>query len=63
MKKTVYYELLVYGVIESTNHLRSFYVGDIHFKNLDQAQEQEIRIILIIFIDKNHFKKGKYGTL
>ena len=29
---------------------------------LDQAKEQEIRFLLIIFIDKNHFKKGKYGT-
>ena len=28
---------------------------------LDQAQEQEIRFLLIIFIDKNDFKKGKYG--
>ena len=28
---------------------------------LDQAQEQEM-FLLIIFIDKNHFKKGKYGT-
>ena len=27
---------------------------------LDQAQEQEIRFLLIIFIDKNHFKEGKY---
>ena len=27
-----------------------------------QAQEQEMRFLLIIFIDKNHFKKGKYGT-
>ena len=27
----------------------------------EQAQEQEIRFPLIIFIDKNHFKKGKYG--
>ena len=28
----------------------------------DQAQEQEIRFLLIIIIDKNHFQKGKYGT-
>ena len=29
---------------------------------LDQAQEQDIIFLLIIFIDKNQFKKGKYGT-
>ena len=29
----------------------------------DQSQEQEIRFLLIIFIYKNHFKKGKYGTM
>ena len=29
---------------------------------LGQAQEQELKILLIIFIDKNQFKKGKYGT-
>ena len=29
---------------------------------LDQAQEQEIRFRLIMFIDKNHFKKEKYET-
>ena len=28
----------------------------------DQAQEQEIKFLLIIFINKNHFKKGKYET-
>ena len=28
----------------------------------DQAQEQETRFLLIIFIDKNRFKKGKYET-
>ena len=28
----------------------------------DQSKEQEIRFLLIIFIDKNHFKKVKYGT-
>ena len=26
----------------------------------DQAQEQEIRCFLIIFVHKNYFKKGKY---
>ena len=29
----------------------------------DQSQEQEIRFVLIIFIDKNHFKKGKNGIM
>ena len=29
----------------------------------DQAQEQEISFLLVIFIDKNHFKKGKSGTI
>ena len=28
----------------------------------DQAQEKEIRFLLNIFIDKNHFQKEKYGT-
>ena len=63
--------VLVYGVLESTNDLINIYVGHIHFKKLrkfqtllhDQAQEQQIRFLLIIFIDKNHCKKGKYGTM
>ena len=29
---------------------------------LDQAQVQEMRCLLIIFVDKNHFKIEKYGT-
>ena len=50
-------------------------MGHINFKKLmkflkfneifqlhDQAQEQKIRFLLIIFIDKNRFKEGKYGT-
>ena len=28
----------------------------------DEAQEQEIRFLLIILIDKNHSKKEKYET-
>ena len=28
----------------------------------DQAQEQEIRFLLITFFYKNHFKKEKYET-
>ena len=66
-------QVLVYGVLKSTNDLRSIFVEHIHFKKLmkfysnisllhDQAQKQEIRFLLIIFIYKNHFKKGKYGT-
>ena len=42
-------QALVYGVLESTN-------------DHDQPQKQEIRFLLIIFIDENHFKKGKHGT-
>ena len=56
-------QVLVYGVLEPTNDLRSVFVGYIRFKKLtkfrkfvetffllhDQAQEQEIRFILIIW--------------
>ena len=67
-------QVLVYGFSESTNDLRSIFVGQIMetYENsriywnisllLDQAQEQDIIFLLIIFIDKNQFKKGKYGT-
>ena len=67
-------QVLVYGFSESTNDLRSIFVGHIMetYENsriywnisllLDQAQEQDIIFLLIIFIDKNQFKKGKYGT-
>ena len=48
-------QVLVYGLLESTNDLRSISVRHIHFKKL-----QEIRFRSIIFIDKKHFKKGKY---
>ena len=65
-------QVLVYGLLESTNDLRSIF-GTHPFQKtyeiskmywnisllLDQAQEQEIRFLLIIFIDKNHFKKGQ----
>ena len=48
-------------------HIILFFLGnDTKNRNisllLEQAQEQEIRFSLIMFIDKNHFKKGKYGT-
>ena len=69
-------QVLVYGLSESTNDLRSIFVEHIHLKKLvkfrkiywnislllDQAQEQEIRLLLIIFIDKNQFKNGTYDT-
>ena len=72
-------QIVIYGVLESTNDLRSVFVGHIHFQKLSKnftiawnieifhycmtrAQEQEIRFLLIIFIHKNHFKKGKYET-
>ena len=68
-------KVLVYGLLESTNDLRTIFVGHIDFKKLmkiwkfieiyslllGQAQKQETRFLLITFIDKNHFKKGKYG--
>ena len=54
-------QVLFYGLLESTNWLRSIFVGHISLLH-DQAQEKEIMFLLIIFIDKNHFKKGKYGT-
>ena len=69
-------QVLVYGLSESANDLRSIFVEHIHLKKLvkfrkiywnislllDQAQEQEIRLLLIIFIDKNQFKNGTYDT-
>ena len=70
-------QVLFYGVLEPTNDLRSIFAGHIlcsfetyevskinwnisllHYK----AQGKEISFPLIIFIDKNHFKKAKYGT-
>ena len=66
-------QVLVYGVLESINDLRSIFVGHIHYEiskiywNIslldDQAQVQEIRFVLIILIDKDHFKKQKYGSV
>ena len=70
-------QVLVYEVLESTNDLRSMFVVHINFKKLmkfwkfieiflllhGQTQEQERRCLLVIFIDKNHFKKGKYGAM
>ena len=61
---------------QTSTHLsivRVIFVRHIHFKKLmkfqkcieifhDEAQEQEIRFLLIILIDKNHSKKEKYGT-
>ena len=65
-------QVLVYGVLESTNDLRSVFVGHIYYDIskiywnisllLDQTQEQEIRFLLTIFIYKRYFKKEKYGT-
>ena len=70
-------QVLVYEVLESTTDLRSIYVGHMYLKKLmqfqkiywnisllhDQAQKQEIKFLLVIFTDKNHLKKGKYGTI
>ena len=70
-------QVLVYEVWESTNDLRSVFLGHIHLKKLmklilktfwnvsvlhNQAKAQEIRLLLIIFIDENHFNKEKYET-
>ena len=62
-------QVLVHGLLEWTNDLRRIFVEHIHFKKYwnisllhDQAQEQEIRFLLIIFVAQNHFKKGKYGA-
>ena len=54
-------QVLFYGLLASANWLRSIFVGHISLLH-DQVQEKEIMFLLIIFIDKNHFKKGKYGT-
>ena len=64
-------QVLVYEVLESTNDFKSIFVGYIHLKKFieilsllhDQIQHQEIRFLLIIFIYKNHFKKGKYEII
>ena len=66
---------LVYGLLASTRGLRSIFVGHIHLKKLMKFRKfTEIfhycltrlrnikKIVLIIFIDKNHFKKGKFGA-
>ena len=50
-------KVLVNGLFESTNDLRSVFVGHIRFKKL-----MKFRNFIIILIDKNHFKEGKYGT-
>ena len=63
-------QVLAYGVLQSTNDLRSVFVGRIHFKKLyrnisprhDQAQEQEFGCFYTMPIYKNHLKKQKYGT-
>ena len=50
-------KVLVNGLFESTNDLRSVFVGHIHFRKL-----MKFRNFIIISIDENHFKEGKYGT-
>ena len=63
-------QVLVCGVLESTIDLRSIYVGRLHFKKLMKFKNllkysivawpgsgTRIRFLLIIFIDKNHFKE------
>ena len=69
-------QVLVYGVLESTNNLRSDFVGHIHFKKLikfrkiywnipllhDQTQEHEFGCFYRMSVHKNYFKKEKYGT-
>ena len=68
-------QVLLYGLLESTNNLGSVFVGHIHFKKLMNFEnllkyftvawpgsETRNKVFLIIFIDNNHFKKRKYGT-
>ena len=66
-------QILVYGLLESTNDLRSSFVGHIHFEKLMNFKNllkyflvawigSGTTFPLIIFIDKKHLKKGKYGT-
>ena len=67
-------QVLTYRVLELTNDLIGVLWDTSIIRNLwnsknllkyftvaDQAQEQEIRFLLIIYIDKNHFKKGEHG--
>ena len=65
-------QVLVYGVLESANDLRSVFVVHAHFKKLFhifnfslfhyQTQEHEFGCLYAMSIHKNHFKKRKYGT-
>ena len=54
--------VLVYGVLETANDLRSIFVGHIHFKKLTKFWKFIKIFLRNIFINKNHFNKRKYGT-
>ena len=65
-------QVIVYGLLECTNDLKSIFLGHIHFKKLMKFQKV-IEMFhccltrlrnkkLIIFIDRSHFKIGKYET-
>ena len=65
-------QVLVYGLLESTSDWGSVFVGHIHFKKLMNFENLLKYFTVawpgsgtenkISFIDKNHFKKEKYGT-
>ena len=70
-------QILLYGFLKSNKGLRTvlqdywqnYFNKLLKFPNIieilllrDQAQEQEIRCLLTIFIHKNYFKKGKDGV-
>ena len=64
-------KVLIYGVLESKNDLRNIFFGTHYFKKLMKSRKfieifyccmNRLRFIFIIFVDKNHFNKGKYGT-
>ena len=54
--------VLVYGVLEPANDLRSIFVGHIHFKMLTKFWKFIKIFLRNIFINKNYFNKRKYGT-
>ena len=65
-------QVLIYGLLESTSDLGRVFVGHIHFKKLMNFENLLKYFIVawpgsgtenkVSFIDKNHFKKRKYGT-
>ena len=69
---------LAYGLLESATYLRIFFVGHIIFKKVMKIQKfieiclccltrltnkNKNKFLLIIFINKKHFEKGKYGIM